>query len=52
MSLLEVIGVALAGVEVAAAELRHFSPHQTEAQRCLEAEPRHGEGRPTSVTTV
>ncbi len=31
MSLVEVIGVALAGVEVAVSELRHFSPHQTEA---------------------
>jgi hypothetical protein len=28
MSLLEVVGIALSGVEVTRAELRHFSPHQ------------------------
>ena len=38
MSLLEVVRVALTGVEVAAPEFRHFSPHQNGAGKKLEGE--------------
>jgi hypothetical protein len=38
MSLLEVVCVALAGVEVTAPEFRHFSPHQDRASNELEGD--------------